>query len=460
MQEWVNSAHLPIPFWNLLSWYWNCKEILKGLYFSYNKQRKEAFPLIVYAYFAALRYWKDPQELLEAYESLSKNHPGALINQPEDLQRLPGGKEDVLVVVPMSGAVQAQIIKASQAYGATVIFAAYVPGNVEAKWETLMLTHNAAPTVMDCWSVLRRNKRAVLAQNNDELERGCRLMQAFLHFLRAKLLLVGEAEPWVISCSRDLEDYRRMGLSIEQIPQDEVVRLYEKTTREDGSQLEAYYRKNAKTIVEPTTEDLYNGARMAKALLTLMEQHQACGMALACFNLLQTGTNCCLGVSYINEHTPWVAACEGDLDSAVTMLMMKQLTKTKLWMANPGLMPGELIHFSHCTAPLDATCCGCMNYTLRSHHESGIGTSIDAYLPVGQTVTLCRISGKTSEMTVHRGVIQEGEKRCTCRTQSYVRLENHQHYLDTALGCHQVFAFEDITKEITDFGKMLGLTIL
>lgn len=31
-----------------------------------------------------------------------------------------------------------------------------------------------------------------------------------------------------------------------------------------------------------------------------------------------------------------VASCEGDMDSAVTMLLMKGLTDTRLWMANPG----------------------------------------------------------------------------------------------------------------------------
>ena len=82
----------------------------------------------------------------------------------------------------------------------------------------------------------------------------------------------------------------------------------------------------AKTIrefgVEPTEEDLWNASRMAFALVTLMEQYDAKAAALACFNLLRTGTTACLGVSYINNSTDMCVSCEGDADSAITMLLM------------------------------------------------------------------------------------------------------------------------------------------
>ena len=116
-------------------------------------------------------------------------------------------------------------------------------------------------------------------------------------------------------------------------------------------------------------------------------------MAIACFNLLSLGTTSCLGVSYINDCTAQMAACEGDLDSAVTMLMMKRLTDTKPWMANPGLHPKGIVNFSHCTAPLAVDGRQDCPYILRSHHESGIGVSLQVEIPGSVRLTACRVSG-------------------------------------------------------------------
>ena len=71
---------------------------------------------IVYGFFASPRYWKDPDQLAQAYESLSASLPGEvkhhLVTGQEDLDGLPKG--DLLVVVPMSGAVQKLILSAAE----------------------------------------------------------------------------------------------------------------------------------------------------------------------------------------------------------------------------------------------------------------------------------------------------------------------------------------------------------
>ena len=141
------------------------------------------------------------------------------------------------------------------------------------------------------------------------------------------------------------------------------------------------------------------------------------------------------------------------------MLLMKKLTATRLWMANPGLQPDGSINFSHCTAPIH-----CfdrpLHFKLRSHHESGIGVSLQVEYPIGQTVTACRISDEARCMTIHRGVSQKGLYETACRTQLHVRFEQPEHYLQTALGCHQIFAFEDICSRLEKLAGMFGLKIL
>ena len=106
-------------------------------------------------------------------------------------------------------------------------------------------------------------------------------------------------------------------------------------------------------------------------------------------------------------------------------------------------------------------CSGCTaDYVLRSHHESGIGVSLQVEMPANRTITACRISNEAADMTIHKGTSLPGKYETACRTQMYVRLDDMEHYLDTALGCHQVFAFEDITKRLQGIARMFGLHVL
>lgn len=97
---------------------------------------------------------------------------------------------------------------------------------------------------------------------------------------------------------------------------------------------------------------------------------------------------------------------------------------------------------------------------LRSHHESGIGVSLQVELPVGQRLTACRVSDEASKMTIHTGVSVPGAYEPACRTQMHVRFDDMDHYLATALGCHQVFAFEDVAARLRRMAELFGLEVL
>jgi len=415
----------------------------------------------VYAFFAARRYWKDEALLQAAYRELSAlagDCPHCLITESDPVTP-PAG--DCLVVVPMSGAVQKNILTAAAQYDSAVLYGAYIRGNASAQVCEQMLYNNAAPTLMDTWAVLHRTlPRVMLALNAAQLADKLQVLQAYYHVRGARLLKIGETEPWVVSNADSTDVYtRQLGVEIVPVAQSELAALYLAATDAQGQLYYDWFTAHSQGCKEPTEADLRNASRMAWALITLLDKYNADGCALACFNLLQTGTTVCLGVSYLNDCTGKVAACECDMDSAVTMLLMKKLTAAKLWMANPGLQPDGSINFSHCTGPI------CLlnqplPCVLRSHHESGIGVALQIEMPVGQTLTACRVSDNMTKMTIHRGVTVAGPYEPACRTQMHVRLQDTDHYLRTALGCHQVFAFEDIAQKLTDLAGLLGLTLV
>lgn len=417
----------------------------------------------IVAFFAASRYWQNRQELQETMEELENEMQAfadsyRLIVDGEGVEGLAAKAGSTLVIVPMSGAVQKDVLRAAELFEAVVLYAGYIKGNAGERATALMLKYNAAPTLMDSWSVLRkRHPKASLALHLGELSHKLRTLAAYQELRGRKLLLIGEPEPWVISASRNLEDYRRLGIEIEQLAQQEVADLYRATTEEEAQPYFEKYSQGAKACVEPTQEDLKNASRMAAALVKVLERHQADGMAIACFNLLSLGTTSCLGVSYINDCTNKVAACEGDLDSALTMLMLKCLTKTKVWMANPGLHPHGMINFSHCTAPLALDGAQDRPFVLRSHHESGIGASLQVEMPTGLRLTACRISGAWGTYTAQGAVAEAGPLEECCRTQLYVRFDDFDRYVETALGCHQVFCFEDVADDFALLAQWMGL---
>jgi L-fucose isomerase-like protein len=422
------------------------------------------------AIFVSSRYWDDNTLLEKALEE-GKTALSAFADRVEtvlDDNELTATKEsddDVLVVVPFSGAVQASVLRAAGKFDHVCIYAAYIQGVFSSWLSETMLANNAAPTVMDSFAVTKRsNPQAKLAISQKEVDDFIKIRRAHDTVAHAKVLLLGAIEPWVVSADRDLDIYRkRFGTELEVVEQKEVAALFEQTG-EDDQQVKAIYRhfmgKSNDTLVEPTEQDVVQAARLAAALLKLLADHEAQGIAVACFDLIPLlETTSCLGLSYINDCTDMVASCEGDVDSLFTMLMMRQFAKDKLWMANPNLQADRTVNFAHCTAPI-GLCNGSCDCRLRNHHESGKGVSPEVSLPIGKKLTLFRFGNEGKSVTINRGLGIEGTREKTCRTQLHVRLESFDHYIETTLGTHQVIAFEDISEELASLSRLFGLEVL
>lgn len=420
---------------------------------------------IKFLLFAATRYWTDPDVLNETVDMIKAEiaplSEEIMLILDGDISKLPE-TIDCAVMLPMSGAVQRAVLEAGRRCRRAVLYAGYCTGNFNDAAVNRMLNFNAAPTLMDTWAVLRRtHSQAYMAVTRGQLMDILAAGYACDRMKNSKLILIGETEPWVISNASSPEVYHeRLGVEIERVDPDEVIARYEQTTADDAQEMIDYYSHAACETCGIDTDDLVNACRFGTALVKIMETHQAQGGAIACFNLIaRTGTNACLGVAYINDRTDCFLACEGDLDSAVTMLFMRGLTEDGLWMANPALDASGRINFSHCTAIQHVAGRECQ-FVLRPHHETSVGVSLEVQLPGDLPLTLCRISDECRAITVHTGRAVPGVRKPVCHTQLWVDIDDYAHYLNTALGCHQVFAFEDAANRLKIAAQMLDLTIL
>lgn len=422
------------------------------------------FMRVVLCCFASRRYWNNENELNNVFLSIKSQLKDIcndiyLIEDDNTFDCVDIKKEDLLIAIPMSGGVQPNVIGVSDKFSTVLLYAGYVKGNFDNEICNKMLINNAAPAIMDVYAVLKRTAKTVkLCISNDEIYKYTKVIGVVQELKHCKLLAIGKTEPWVISSVKEWSVVKdKFGIEIIDVSQDELVDMYNSIEKAEAE--EKSWLQDVEKVIEPTKEDISNASIMQKALSCLMEKYQAQGAAIACFNLLKTGTTSCLGVSYINTQTNYVVSCEGDMDSAITMLIMKKLANDTVWMANPNIQSDGTVNFVHCTAPIKVNG-EQLRYSLRSHHESGIGVSVQVELPKGVDMTACRISNSLSQMTVHSCVGEIGDYEHSCRTQLKIRFDDFNSYLKNALGCHQIFVFKDIKEELQCFAEITDIEVL
>lgn len=228
-----------------------------------------------------------------------------------------------------------------------------------------------------------------------------------------RLGVIGEPSDWLISSHADKEKINeRLGITLVDVPIQELI---------DG--------------VKAEQEDA-----IYKALKTIIAKYQLQGFTLRCFDLLtavkDTG---CLPLARLNAEG-YVAGCEGDIPSMLTMMISRSLLGISGFQANPSAInpeTGEML-FAHCTIPLDMV----VRYELDTHYESGIGTGVRGYMKEGP-VTVFKVSGDLTRHFIAEGTLLRNEaKPDLCRTQQVILLKDKSltknYFLSNPIGNHHI----------------------
>ena len=212
---------------------------------------------------------------------------------------------------------------------------------------------------------------------------------------KLRLGVVGKPSDWLIASTVNYRDVlEQMNIELIDIPIEQVQSLGEVDPGMKGA--EAIYERLKQIVVE---NDLQ-------------------GVTLRCFDLLATCKNTgCIALSKLNdEGIP--AACEGDIPTLLTMMIVKRLTGELCFQVNPArVQPDGKMLFAHCTLPLGMT----EKHEYTTHFESGIGVAIHGDLPTGD-YTLIKMSGDMQRMLA----VDVTLERCQfepnlCRTQVWVQ---------------------------------------
>jgi len=268
----------------------------------------------------------------------------------------------------------------------------------------------------------RQGHRVTLLASSryDELERALRLLRVIPMMKQTRILLFPPARGTTPAQSPD-QVKKRLGA--------DVVAIEEKTFNEMISAAEDNavkaeinrWTKNAKEIIEPNKEDISKAARISVALQRLMEQERAQGLAVGtCMGWLSKGFPC-LGFARLRD-SGIPAACEGDMDSLLTMLLFQYMIDRPGFQGNATFDTSRnALWTAHCTAPLkmDGPNGKEAPYLLRGHSEvGGSGCVPEVQYRLGETITRAKLINLDTILASTGKIIEVPEKSVHgCRTQ-------------------------------------------
>lgn len=238
--------------------------------------------------------------------------------------------------------------------------------------------------------------------------------------------------------------------------------------------------REAEQIVEPAREDVVKAARASFTLEKLLEENRACGLCVGtCMGWLPRGFPC-LGFMRLNDNgIP--AACDGDMDCLLTMLIMQHALNQPGFLGNAGSVDVSKNQFylSHCSAPrkMEGPQSPAAPYWLRRHAEVRGGAVPEVHYRPGQTVTFTKLVHLKTLLvfkgkTVEAPRVPKGQER-GCRTEMVAEVSNAEKLLDNwgggALGdsasdyyasLHRVAYYGDHVRRIRHLGRLLGLEVV
>lgn len=268
----------------------------------------------------------------------------------------------------------------------------------------------------------RQGHRVTLLASGDydELERALRLLRVPVMMQNTRIVLFPPARGTAPAQSPD-EVKKRLGADVVAVEEklfDEMLSTVDdKAVRTETDR----WREDAKQIIEPNAEDIAKAARISIALQRLMEQQNAQGLAVGtCMGWLPKGFPC-LGFARLRDRgIP--AACEGDMDSLLTMLLFEYAFDRPGFQGNATFDTSRnALWTAHCTAPLkmDGRNGEDAPYLLRGHSEvAGSGCVPEVQYRLGQTVTRAKMVNLDTILASTGKIIDVPEKAVHgCRTQ-------------------------------------------
>ena len=261
-----------------------------------------------------------------------------------------------------------------------------------------------------------------------------------------KIAVFGEPSDWLIASNVD-RDFLKQKFYIDfvDIPLDTLFRRFSLI---DDNMVE-FLTTDFQAVTsrgETTERDLLDSLKIYLAINQICQENNCTCATVRCFSIIEklkaTG---CLALALLNDEGI-DAACEGDLQSLLSMILVRRITGMPSFMANPSAMSKDnhTTTFAHCTVPTTM----CRRYGFRSHFESQCGLAVAGEFSPSEVYTIFKWGGeKLDRFFVEEAVsVVAPSNENLCRSQLTLNFYNPEYMLNNPIGNHHIIvkgAFAD-----------------
>jgi hypothetical protein len=315
-------------------------------------------------------------------------------------------------------------------------------------------------------------KKVVLLPTSDwsEIDRIVGLMRVPPHLRKTRIIVVNAPQGTAAACSAE-QVKERLGCEVIPVTIEETVKAHQAIDiKAAEAEADEYWLSKAKKIVEPTREQVINSARFYLATKDMMIKNGA--HAITSSGCMGRPAKGCLTFSKLND-LGMVGACEGDMDSTLTMLMFNYAFGIPGFITDPVFDTSEdaLIHF-HCTSAtkMDGPAGQRLPFTIRNQSDSEQGVSLEVENRIGQDVTCAKFINLDSMLISTGKIYKITHDELGCRTQFWTKVADarkmyHNWGADILKGgtmalLHRVVFYGDHMNDMKNLGVLMGFNVV
>jgi len=318
----------------------------------------------------------------------------------------------------------------------------------------------------------KAGKKVVVLPTSDwsEIDRVVGLMRVPARLRQTRILVVRRPQGTAAACSAEqVKD--RLGAEVVRVSVEQTMQAHKAVDLKAAeAEADRYWISRAKKIVEPSRKEIVNSARLFLAVKDMMIKERA--RAITSSNCMGRPAKGCLTFSKLND-MGLVGACEGDMDSTLTMLMFQYAFGIPGFISDPvfDTARNALIHF-HCTCAtkMDGAAGKRLPFTIRTQSDSERGVSLDVEQRIGQVVTCAKFINLDTMLISTGKVIDVTHDELGCRTQFVTEVADARKMFHnwgagilkggTMALLHRDVFYGDHLQDIKSLGVLMGFKVV
>jgi L-arabinose isomerase len=318
----------------------------------------------------------------------------------------------------------------------------------------------------------KQGKKVVLLPSSDwgELDKAAMLLRVKPHMARTRILVVRGPLGTDAACSAE-KVKAKLGVEMIPVSVEETLKAHAAVSLKDAeAEAQQYWISKARKIVEPTKDEIISSARFYLATKRLMQEKGA--RAVTSSNCMGEPAKGCLTYSKLND-LGLVGACEGDMDSTLTMLLFQYAFGVPGFITDPvfDTANNALIHF-HCTCATQMAGPGSkrLPFTIRTQTDSDRGVALAVEMPIGQSVTCAKFVNLDTMVASTGAIFKVTTDDLGCRTQFWTHVKDARSmFQNWGAGVinggimtmlHRVVFFGDHLQSLQDLGSLMDYKLV